>query len=213
MWRGRIHHPDNCHKTSEERKDKADTDTDKDKRDGDEMISRKISLRNTLVALLFALPAAFLLPRQHDLVPAVVAFVWALFFEYGYHRWFQHRPGTIFEQKHRQHHASYRRWDEVEHVNFGGHPIYVVLLFASNGALLLIVDAIFHVNFFPASMLVFVGYFILMEEIHYRIHADRWVPFGVGVKHHHRHHESPPKNFNVFLPLFDWFFRTLGRTK
>lgn len=34
------------------------------------MTGRKSFLRNTLVALLFALPAAFLLPRHHNLVPA-----------------------------------------------------------------------------------------------------------------------------------------------
>ncbi len=126
------------------------------------MMERLIFVRNSLVALLPAL-----------------AFVWCLFFEYLYHRWFQHRPGTIFADKHHLHHATYRRENEEEHLNFGGHPIYVALLFIVNGAPLVAVDLIFHTRWFPPAMLIFVGYVIVMEDIHYRIHTDLWVPFNL----------------------------------
>jgi sterol desaturase/sphingolipid hydroxylase (fatty acid hydroxylase superfamily) len=82
------------------------------------------------------------------------------------------------------------------------------LLFIVNGAPLVAVDLIFHTRWFPPAMLIFVGYVIVMEDIHYRIHTDLWVPFNLGVKHHHGHHTMPPKNFNVFIPLFDYLLGT-----
>src|SRR2546430_12968482 len=109
------------------------------------MMERLIFVGNSLVALLFAIPAVVMLPRaSHSLAVPALAFVWCLFFEYLYHRWFQHRPGTIFADKHHLHHATYRRENEEEHLNFGGHPIYVALLFIVNGAPLVAVDLIFH---------------------------------------------------------------------
>src|SRR6266550_4178911 len=78
---------------------------------------------------------------------------------------------TIFADKHHLHHATYRRENEEEHLNFGGHPIYVALLFIVNGAPLVAVDLIFHTRWFPPAMLIFVGYVIVMEDIHYRIHT------------------------------------------
>jgi hypothetical protein len=173
------------------------------------MMERLIFVRNSLVALLFAIPAVVMLPRaSHSLAVPALGFVWCLFFEYLYHRWFQHRPGTIFADKHHLHHATYRRENEEEHLNFGGHPIYVALLFVVNGAPLVAVDLIFHTRWFPPAMLIFVGYVIVMEDIHYRIHTGLWVPFNLGVKHHHGHHTMPPKNFNVFIPLFDYLLGT-----
>ena len=99
-----------------------------------------------------------------------------------------------------------RRENEEEHLNFGGHPIYVALLFIVNGAPLVAVDLIFHTRWFPLAMLIFVGYVIVMEDIHYRIHTGLWVPFNLGVKHHHGHHTMPPRisTFSFRCSIISW---------
>jgi sterol desaturase/sphingolipid hydroxylase (fatty acid hydroxylase superfamily) len=40
-------------------------------------------------------------------------------------------------------------------------------------------------------------------EVHLRIHDGRWVP-DAWKAHHLSHHVRPQKNFNIFLPIFDW---------
>jgi hypothetical protein len=172
------------------------------------MSGRQILMRNTLVALCFAVPAVFLLPTNGNIPAVIFAIVWALFFEYGYHRWLQHRPGTVFADKHRQHHGTYRQWNEENHLNFGGHPIFIITLFGLNGVFLAVLDFVFRINWLPAAMLTFVAYFITMEIAHRRIHLNLWMPFGLGVRHHHGHHMYPPRNFSVFIPLMDCIFGT-----
>jgi NAD(P)-dependent dehydrogenase (short-subunit alcohol dehydrogenase family) len=59
-----------------------------------------------------------------------VGFLWVSLFEYAYHRFLLHLPGTFFARRHLEHHASVGTPTEAEHVNFGGSPIWVVVLFA-----------------------------------------------------------------------------------
>src|SRR5260370_38095936 len=128
------------------------------------MMEGLIFVRNSLVALLFAIPAVVMLPRaSHSLAVPALAFVWCLFFEYLYHRWFQHRPGTIFADKHHLHHATHRRENEEGHLNFGGDPIYVALRFIVSAAPLVGGDLLFHPSRFPPAIVIFTGYGIVCE--------------------------------------------------
>jgi hypothetical protein len=54
-----------------------------------------------------------------------VGFLWASLFEYAYHRFLLHLPGTFFARRHLEHHASVGTPTEAEHVNFGSSPIWV----------------------------------------------------------------------------------------
>jgi hypothetical protein len=54
--------------------------------------------------------------------------LWASGFEYAYHRFLLHLPGTFFAGRHLEHHASVGTLNEAEHVNLGNSPILVVVL-------------------------------------------------------------------------------------
>ena len=58
----------------------------------------------------------------------VVGLLWATLFEYAYHRFLLHLPGTFFARRHLEHHASVGTVTEAEHVNLGSSPIWVVTL-------------------------------------------------------------------------------------
>jgi hypothetical protein len=167
-------------------------------------------LKNTLMALLFGIVAAVIIPPSGNLPAVLFAFGYALFFEYAFHRWCQHAPNNLFAVKHHTHHATYRKREELEHVNFGGNPLLVAALFTVNSAILALIDAVFGLNWLPAGLLTFVIYFIVMEWIHFRVHALFWTPFGLGYAHH-EHHKRPSVNFNIFIPLFDYIFGTVRR--
>jgi len=55
-------------------------------------------------------------------------------------------------------------------------------------------------------------YFIITEEVHWRIHLGGWLPPGLSAAraYHLRHHDTPDARFNVFLPIFDLLFGNLG---
>jgi sterol desaturase/sphingolipid hydroxylase (fatty acid hydroxylase superfamily) len=172
---------------------------------------RKMYWKNAAVAGSFLIPAALLVKVTNvsdTILAFVIGLVWALFFEYSYHRWFQHDPGTTLAKKHAVHHATYQKPDEEEHVNFGDNSMLVALLFIINGLPVLALDFFFLHSWYPGAMLAFVLYFVTMEEVHYRIHMNKWLPFDIGRAHHHRHHRMPPRNFNVFIPLFDYLLGT-----
>src|SRR2546429_1855636 len=98
----------------------------------------------------------------------------------------QHRPGTIFQQKHHIHHATYQTVEDctstscAEHLDFGGNVVYVAILFAANGAPLLLIDLVFGVHWLAPSMVVFVSFFLFLEILHRRIHLGQWVPWGAA---------------------------------
>jgi uncharacterized ion transporter superfamily protein YfcC len=128
---------------------------------------RKMFWMNAMVASLFLIPGYLHLSRTTPLVFAtcfLAASVWALFFEYSYHRWLQHNPGTYLAMKHNAHHASYQKPDEEEHVNFGGDWKLVVTLFVVNGLPIFLLDLFFHHTWLPGVMTAFVFYFIIMED-------------------------------------------------
>lgn len=172
---------------------------------------RKMYWKNAAIATSFLIPAGILLPlstKTDFIFSFVLGLLWTLFFEYVYHRWFQHDPGTPLAIKHGVHHSTYQKPDEEEHLNFGDNVELVALLFIGNGLPILALDLFFMHCWYPGAMLAFVLYFITMEEVHYRVHMNKWLPFNIGRAHHHRHHRNPPRNFNVFIPLFDYIFGT-----
>ena len=101
---------------------------------------------------------------------------------------------------------------EAEHVNFGSSPIWVFLLFAANGIPAVIVEVMLGVRIVPGMLVAFAVYFIAVEEIHWRIHLEEWLPPGLGASrvHHLAHHACPNARFNIFLPLWDMVLGSVG---
>jgi len=142
----------------------------------------------------------------------VVGFVWASLFEYAYHRFLLHLPGTFFARRHLEHHASVGTPTEAEHVNLGSSPIWVVALFAINGLPVVIADLLFRFGIAPGIFVGFSVYFITVEEIHWRIHIGEWLPpvLGASRAYHLAHHARPDARFNIFLPMWDTLLGPVG---
>jgi len=93
------------------------------------------------------------------LVGFVVGLLWANLFEYAYHRFLLHLPGTFFAKRHLGHHATVGTPTEPEHVNLGSSPIWVVALFAIKGIPVGVVDLLFGFRIAPGILLAFTIYF------------------------------------------------------
>ena len=150
----------------------------------------------------FAFPAK----TGRYLIGFLVGILWSNAFEYFYHRCLLHGTTTTLAQHHMEHHAASGTADEADHVNFGESPRWVALLFVVNGAVVVAADLLLGLRIAPGILAAFSVYFIALEEIHWRIHLDRWLPPSLRATkiHHLRHHGRPNARFNVFLPLFDW---------
>ena|SRR2546426_3067129 len=146
------------------------------------------------------------------LVGFAAGLLWASWFEYAYHRFLLHLPGTFFARRHLGHHASVGTLTEAEHVNLGSSPIWVVALFAINGLPVVIADLLFRLGIAPGILLAFAVYFIMVEEIHWRIHLGEWLPpvLGASRAYHLAHHAHPNARFNIFLPLWDTLLGSMG---
>jgi hypothetical protein len=172
---------------------------------------------NAIAALLCGLFPALLLAHYHPpnwerwLIGLIVGLVWGNGFEYSYHRWLLHRPRSAFSQGHREHHAQIGTPEEAEHVTLGSSPLDIVLMFATNGAVVILVDLLLHLWIAPGIFLAWIVYLISAEEIHWRIHMKGWLPPGLHFAraYHMSHHDIPTSRYNIFLPLFDWL---LGNT-
>jgi len=166
-------------------------------------------------ALCGGLPAVvggfFLSPSFGKWVGGFVAgLLWANLFEYAYHRFLLHLPGTFFAKRHLGHHASVGTLTEAEHVNLGSSPVWVVALFAINGLPVVIAEFLFRFGIAPGIFVGFAVYFVTVEEIHWRIHLGEWLPPGLRAAraHHLAHHMRPNARFTIFLPLWDLVFGT-----
>jgi hypothetical protein len=161
------------------------------------------------VALGIFFPAGFL----RWLTGFVVGLLWASLFEYAYHRFLLHLPGTSLARRHLQHHATVGTATEAEHVNLGGSPFWVVVMFAVNCVPAVILDAVLGLRIAPGMLVAFSVYFLTTEEFHWRIHLGEWLPPGFrGTRPYHlAHHMRPDARFNIFLPLWDWMCGTAGR--
>lgn len=158
------------------------------------------------IVLYAALPA-----RPVNLVISFAAgFLWANYFEYAYHRYLLHLPGTSLARKHLEHHMTVGAPNEAENVNLGSAPIWVALLFAINGVPVILADLLFGFRSAPGVLVAFTIYFLVTEELHWRIHLGESLPLGLEStrRYHLSHHTRPNARFNIFLPLWDFLFGT-----
>src|SRR5262245_54408877 len=74
------------------------------------------------------------------LLGLMIGFLWGNAFEYSYHRWILHRPGSAFSKGHREHHAQLGAIAEAEHVTLGSSTLNVAILFLINGMVVILTD-------------------------------------------------------------------------
>jgi hypothetical protein len=162
------------------------------------------SLCSTILA--FAYPAG---PARW-LVGFLVGLLWANAFEYAYHRWLLHAKRGFQARFHLKHHATTDTSEEPEHVNLAASPFWVAVMFLLNGAVATGLDVLFGWRIAPGALLAFGLYFILVDEIHWRIHLRASLPPGLrsAAAYHLLHHTRPDARFNIFLPLFDTLLGT-----
>ncbi len=144
------------------------------------------------------------------LIGFLIGLLWANGFEYAYHRFVLHLRRNFLSRGHMQHHISTGTPVEAEHVNLGGSPLWVALLFVANGVPIIILDSASGLGVAPGMFVAFAVYVVAVEEIHWRFHLGEWLPLGLRTarEHHLAHHDRADTRFNVFLPLFDWLFGT-----
>jgi Fatty acid hydroxylase superfamily len=143
------------------------------------------------------------------LVGLIVGLFWGNAFEYVYHRWLLHESGTSLGAGHREHHAHIGTPEQAEHVALVSSPLNVVLLFVINGVpAILITSLIGRWGILSGLFIGWALYLIVTEEIHWRIHLNEWLPAGLRFAraYHMSHHARPNCRYNVFLPIFDFFF-------
>lgn len=139
----------------------------------------------------------------------VIGLIWGNAFEYIYHRWLLHRPGSLQATEHREHHAQIGTPEQAEHVALISSPLNIVLLFVLNGIPAFLVASRIHKWGILSG--IFIGwavYLMVTEEIHWRIHMNGWLPPGLRYAraYHMSHHARPNSRYNVFLPFFDFMF-------
>lgn len=129
-------------------------------------------------------------------------------FEYTLHRFVLHWGRGFLVQRHALHHDSAGAANEARYVNFATSPWVVVLVFALN-ALPVFAAAPWLGGASAAGLFAgFTAYFVLYEEIHWRLHFGGWLPAWLRFarKHHRLHHAGFGGRYNVFLPICDWIF-------
>ena len=146
----------------------------------------------------------------------IVGLIWGDAFEYVYHRWLLHRPRSPLGNGHHEHHAQIDTPEQAEHVALISSPLNILLLFVINGVPAFLVAS--RMGLRGALSGLFLGwtaYLIVTEEIHWRIHMNRWLPPGLRFAraYHLSHHDIPDSRYNVFLPLFDLLFGSTGQTR
>jgi hypothetical protein len=180
--------------------------------------SRAIKRRNALTALaaggLLATYAAraYGLGQPHGvgiLLGLLAGLLYANLFEYVLHRFPLHWGTGFLAGRHALHHNSEGTPEEARYVNFATSPWVVVLLFVSNALPLFALEGIFHFGLAPGMLAAFTAYYILYEEIHWRMHLGGWLPgwMQAARRHHMLHHGGFEGRYNVFLPLCDWIFQ------
>ncbi len=175
---------------------------------------RRLKRKNAITALLCgALPGFLLSLFVHTTVHRWevgigIGLLWGNAFEYFYHRFLLHWPKSSFGKGHLMHHLTTGAPEEAEHVTFGSSPLWVAVLFWSNGIPTAIADVAFHWGVAPGILTGYSLYLIIVEEIHWRIHLGGWLPPGLrwAREYHMAHHDIPDGRFNVFFPVFDLMF-------
>src|SRR5690242_19015802 len=172
---------------------------------------RTLKTANAVTAILCGcIPAIalcfFSRPRWGQwVIGLIVGLLWATWFEYAYHRFLLHLPGTFFAREHLRHHMSVDTPADAEHLNLGGSPLYVIVLFVVNGLPMVATDLWFKLGIAPGILVAFSLYFITTEEFHWRIHLGEPLPpgFEAARAYYLSHHDRPNARFNIFLPVWD----------
>lgn len=183
--------------------------------------SRSIKRNNALTALATGGALILFSARVHGFEPrgagalyvltggVVAGLLYANLFEYVLHRYLLHWSSGFLAGQHALHHDSAGTPQEARYVNFASSPWVVVLLFASNALPVFAVEWLFHLGLAPGMLAAFTAYYILYEEIHWRMHLGGWLPHSLQTarRHHMLHHGGFEGRYNVFLPLCDWIFQ------
>lgn len=136
----------------------------------------------------------------------VLGLLYANAFEYCLHRFLLHSRLGLLAQKHNLHHESWGAPNEARYINFARSPWVVVLLFSLNAIPVVAIEQAFRWGIAPGALAAFVAYFVVYEEVHWRLHLDTGLPAWLASarRHHFQHHAGVEERFNVFLPLWDW---------
>ena len=184
-----------------------------------EEISRSLAIkrRNALTALATGGALAVFAAGTYGFGPhgagafygVLAGLLYANLFEYVLHRYLLHWGSGFLAGRHALHHNSAGTPEEPRYVNFATSPWVVVLLFASNALPVFAVEQLFHLGAAPGMLAGFTVYYILYEEIHWRMHLGGWLPRWMQTASHHHmlHHGGFEGRYNVFLPLCDWIFQ------
>ena len=167
---------------------------------------------NALTAVLFGGTVAFLVGRFIAFRPIglleglLIGLLYGNVFEYCFHRFLLHLSGGFLAEQHLKHHATWGAPDEALFVNFARNRWGVIALFAANCLPFVVLEWLLRTGLVAGVFVGFVLYFILFEEIHWRIHMGGRLPgwLSFAKRHHLLHHVSAEERFNVFLPLLDW---------
>lgn len=172
---------------------------------------RRVKRRNALAATAFgallAAAAAWVSPLRAGitLVGFLLGLLYANAFEYALHRFALHARRGFLPEKHGLHHSTWGADDEPLYINFARSPGVVVLLIAANALPVAAAEWLWRPGLAAGMLAAFTLYFVVFEELHWRIHMGglpRWLEFSR--RHHLAHHAGAPGRFNVWLPLCDW---------
>ena len=179
--------------------------------------SRAVKRINALTALAVGFALAAFAARAYGFGPygaglfygLIVGLLYANLFEYVLHRYLLHWGQGFLVGRHALHHDSAGTPQEPRYVNFATSPWVVVLLFASNALPVFALEHLLHLGLAPGMLAGFTLYFVLYEEIHWRMHLGGWLPkwLRAARQHHMLHHGGFEGRYNVFLPLCDWIFQ------
>ena len=182
--------------------------------------ARRLKHRNALVAVafggLFTAASAWASPPGpgRALLGFLLGLLYANVFEYALHRFALHAQEGFLPEKHGLHHSTWCTAEEPLYVNFARSPWVVVLLIAANAVPVAALELLWHPDIAPGVLAAFTLYFVVFEEIHWRIHMGGlpgWL--GFSRRHHLAHHAGAPGRFNVWLPLCDWLAGSLHRLR
>jgi hypothetical protein len=140
------------------------------------------------------------------IVGALAGVVYANAFEYVLHRFLLHWGEGFLDRQHALHHDSVGAPNEARYVNFSTSPLVVILVFLLNAPAALAMELLLDHGIGAGMFLAFTIYYILYEEIHWRMHLGGWLPgwMRFARQHHWLHHGGFQGRYNVFLPVFDW---------
>lgn len=139
------------------------------------------------------------------LIGLLLGILYANWFEYAYHRYLLHRPKSSFAREHLRHHMSVGTAEEPEYLNLGRSPLSVALMFVVNSPAVLLLGLLLGLRIAPGMLVGFTLYFLMTEEIHWRMHTREWLPHFLDKARsfHLAHHDVPGSRFSIFLPIWD----------